>query len=68
MANAKGSVAAPSAVKPAQVFRWRGIAVNVFANLTEIDGRSITFHKVTVQRTYRDGDEYKTTTAQWHSL
>ena len=63
MANAKESAAAPSAVKPAKVFRRRGITVSVFANPTEIDGRSVTFHKATVQRTYRDGDEYRTTTA-----
>ena len=33
MANAKESAAAPSAVKPAKVFRRRGIAVSVFANI-----------------------------------
>jgi len=63
MANAKESAAAPSAVKPAKVFRRRGIAVSVFANPTEIDGRIVSFYKVTIQRTYRDGDEFKTTTA-----
>ena len=63
MANAKESAASPSAVKPAKVFRRRGIAVSVFANPTEIDGRIVSFYKVTIQRTYRDGDEFKTTTA-----
>ena len=63
MAQAKESAAAPSAVKPAKVFRRRGITVSVFANPTEIDGRTVSFHKVTVQRTYRDGNEFKTTTA-----
>ncbi len=62
MANAKESAAAPSAVKPAKVFRRRGIAVSVFANPTEIDGRIVSFYKVTIQRTYRDGNEFKTTT------
>ena len=63
MANAKESAAAPSAVKPAKVFRRRGIAVSVFANTTEVDGRRVSFHKVTIQRTYRDGNEFKTTTS-----
>ena len=63
MANAKESAAAPSAVKPAKVFRRRGIAVSVFANTTEVDGRRVSYHKVTIQRTYRDGNEFKTTTS-----
>lgn len=63
MANAKESAAAPSAVKPAKVFRRRGIAVSVFANPTEIDGRLVSFHKVTMLRTYRNGSEFKTTTS-----
>ena len=63
MANAKESAAAPSAVKPAKVFRRRGIAVSVFANVTDVDGRRVSYHKVTIQRTYRDGNEFNTTTA-----
>ena len=63
MANAKESAATPNAVKPAKVFRLRGIAASVFANSTEVDGRQVSYHKVTVQRTYRDGDEFKTTTS-----
>ncbi len=34
-----------------------------FSNSTEVDGRQVSYHKVTVQRTYRDGDEFKTTTS-----
>ena len=63
MANAKESAATPNAVKPVKVFRLRGIAASVFANSTEVDGRQVSYHKVTVQRTYRDGDEFKTTTS-----
>lgn len=63
MANAKESAAAPSSVKPAKVFRRRGIAVSVFANTTEVDGRRVSYHKVTIQRTYRDGLAFKTTTS-----
>jgi hypothetical protein len=63
MANAKESAATPSAVKPAKVFRRRGIAVSVFANSTEIDGRHVEYYKSTIQRVYRDGEEFKTTTS-----
>lgn len=50
-------------VKPVQVYRLRGISVSVFANQTERDGRESTYHKVSIQRTYRDGDEFKSTTS-----
>ena len=45
-----------------KVFRLRGIAVSIFANVMKIDGRTVTLHKVTVQRTYKSGDEFKSTT------
>ena len=63
MANAKESAAAPSAAKPVKVFRSRGVSASVFANQAKSDGRDITFHKVSLQRTYKDGDEWKTTTS-----
>ena len=50
-------------VKPVQVYRLRGISVSVFANQVERDGRESTYHKVSLQRTYREGDEFKTTTS-----
>lgn len=49
--------------KPVKVFRLRGISASVFENHTKSDGRDISFHKVALQRTYRDGDEWKTTTS-----
>ena len=62
MANAKESAAAPSAAKPVATFRRRGVAVSVFANQIEVEDKLVTFHKVAIQRIYRDGDEFKSTT------
>ncbi len=59
MANAKET----ASNKPVSVFRLRGISASVFANSAQSGDRDITFHKVTLQRTYKDGDEYKTTTS-----
>jgi hypothetical protein len=39
------------------------VKVSVFANPTQADGRSSVFHKVTVQKIYREGDQFKTTTS-----
>lgn len=43
--------------KPIEVFRRRGIKVSVFQNQS---GDQV-FHKVAVQKVYRDGDNWKTT-------
>ncbi len=50
--------------RPVQVFRRRGVKVSVFANRTERDGRTDTWHKVVLVRVYREGEEWKTS----HSL
>lgn len=50
-------------VKPVQVYRLRGISVSVFANQAQREGRESTYHKVSIQRTYKDGEEFKTTTS-----
>ncbi len=51
-------------VKPEHVFRLRGISVSVFANTTKMDKRTVTFRKVSMQRSYRDDDgEWQTTTS-----
>src|SRR5687767_10522143 len=51
-----------SGTKPVMTFRARGVSVAVFPNLGKTeDGRDITFHKVRVQRSYRDGTEWKQT-------
>ena len=44
--------------KPVETIRLRGISASVFENKSE-DGK--TFHKVSLQRTYRQGDEWKNT-------
>ena len=49
--------------KPATSFRLRGVKVSVFANPTESEGRPSVFHKVTVQKIYKDGEQFKTTTS-----
>ncbi len=49
--------------KPVKAFRLRGVSASVFENHSKNGERSVTFHKVSLQRTYRDGDEFKTTTS-----
>ena len=49
--------------KPVKVFRSRGISASVFKNAAKAGDRDVTFHKVSVQRTYKDGDDFKTTTS-----
>ncbi len=49
--------------KPVKVIRLRGISASVFANRAKSEGRDITFHKVSVQRSYKDGDDWKQTTS-----
>jgi hypothetical protein len=64
MANAKKSTVARATNKPVQAFRMRGISASVFANeVATDDGRELTRYDVSVQRRYRDGDEFKTTTS-----
>ncbi len=52
-----------SSQKPVKVIRLRGVSASVFANQGKSDGREITFHKVSLQRSYKDGDEWKQTTS-----
>jgi hypothetical protein len=44
--------------KPVAVFRARGVSASVFENRSE---QGAPFHKVTLQRTYKDGAQFKTT-------
>lgn len=55
-------MAEPSS-KPVKVFRYRGVSASVFENHAKSNGRETTFYKVSVQRTFKDGDEWKTTTS-----
>ena len=54
---------AQSSTKPVKVFRLRGVSASVFANDAKTERGPVTFHKVSLQRTYRDGDEWKQTTS-----
>ena len=47
-----------SSNKPVKTFRLRGVSASVFENQSEQNG---VFHKVQILRTYRDGDEFKST-------
>ena len=46
--------------KPVQRFTLKGITASVFRNETD---KGVPFYKVSITRTYKDGDEYRTTTA-----
>ena len=50
-----------NANKPLKVIRCRGVSASVFENSSE-DGKH-PFHKVSLQKTYKDGDSFKTTTS-----
>ena len=63
MTQSKEPVLAHNSTKPVKTFRLRGVSVSVFKNHAKTDDRDVSFHKVSVQRTYRDGDEWKTTTS-----
>lgn len=58
MGNSNESTATP---KPVQVFRLRSLTASVFANRAKANGRNLTFHKVSLQKTYKDGEDFKTT-------
>ena len=44
--------------KPVEKFQLRGISASVFENTTD-DGT--VYHKVSITRTYKDGNEFKST-------
>ena len=45
--------------KPVKVYRLRGVKVSVFEN----HAQESVFHKVTLQKIYREGEEWKTSTS-----
>src|ERR1043165_2221707 len=61
MATTKKQLEKKSGSAPVQVFRRRGVKVSVFENETETDGRKVKFYKTTVQKIYKEGEEFKTT-------
>jgi len=46
--------------KPVNRFQLRGITASVFKNLSD---KGIPFYKVSITRTFKDGEEFRTTTA-----
>jgi hypothetical protein len=48
---------------PVQTFRARGVSAAIFENRAKSEGRDSTFFKVSVQRTYREGKDFKHTTS-----
>ena len=63
MASAKETAPVKETNAPVQTFRLRGMSASVFENQAKSGSRPVTFYKVALQRTYRDGDEWKTTTS-----
>lgn len=49
--------------KPERTFRIGSISASVFVNEVESDGGKRKFRNVNVQRSYRDGDEWKQTSS-----
>lgn len=47
--------------KPWKVFRTAGVSASVFHNTAKTDDGERTFAKVSLSRSYRDGDEFKST-------
>lgn len=59
----KEPAAAHAPTKPAESFRRRGVSVSVFENAAKVGEHERTFYKAILQKRYRDGDEWKTTTS-----
>jgi hypothetical protein len=57
MADSKSA----SIAKPVQTYRLHGISASIFANNVKSNGEDTVFYKVSIQRTYRDGEEFRTT-------
>lgn len=50
--------------KPVKIMRLRGISASIFANPAKTKGNDdSTFYKVSIQRTYKVDDEFKTTSS-----
>ena len=64
MPTALTDTPAVTSTKPVKVFRDRGLSVSVFANKSTVRDREMTFFNTDIQRSYKDGETFKTT----HSL
>ena len=49
--------------KPVKVFRLRGLSASIFANRAKNADRAFPYFKVSLQRTYKDEDGFKTTSS-----
>ena len=47
--------------KPEKKFRAGGITATVWKNTGKKDGKEFEFHTISVERNYKDGDDWKTT-------
>lgn len=56
-------VADATTKKPLKVFRVRGVSATVFRNHAVVRDREVVFHKVSLQRTYKDGEQFKSTSS-----
>jgi len=63
MATATIEEASATSQKPIKTIRLRGISASIFANKAKTEAGERTFHKVSLQRSYKDGDDWKTTTS-----
>ncbi|MBI1832255.1 MAG: hypothetical protein HYR84_12495 [Planctomycetes bacterium] len=52
-----------SAQKPIKTIRLRGVSAAIFANPAKVEGREMTFHKVKLQRSYKEGNDWKHTSS-----
>jgi hypothetical protein len=49
--------------RPVETFRLKGLSASVFKNSLKKDGQFSAFYKVTLQKTYKEGKEFRTTTS-----
>lgn len=54
---------AQSGSKPVHTIRLRGISASIFANVAKTDNGDRTFYKVSLTRSYKDGDDWKNTSS-----
>ena len=47
--------------KPVQVFKAGGVRAAIWENTIERDGKSVSVHSIQIDRTYKDGEEWKRT-------
>ena len=53
----------PTPNKPWKVLRSSGVSASIFENSVKTKDGDVTYFKVSLTRTYRDGEEWKSTTS-----